>query len=114
MSDKTEEPTPRRLNKARQEGDSAVSATLGQSVGFVVVVALLPGLFLALTLGAGGTAYVADGVSDNTWTTGNSGGFVLFANIPIAAQTSLTSTSSFTGPATLPLEAGKLTITTIR
>ena len=53
MSDKTEEPTPRRLNKARQEGDSAVSATLGQSVSFLVVVALLPGLFLALTLGAG-------------------------------------------------------------
>jgi flagellar biosynthesis protein FlhB len=53
MSDKTEEPTARRLNKARQEGDSAVSATLGQSVGFLVVVALLPGLFLALTVGAG-------------------------------------------------------------
>ncbi|MES1183569.1 MAG: EscU/YscU/HrcU family type III secretion system export apparatus switch protein [Myxococcales bacterium] len=52
-SDKTEEPTPRRLNKARQEGDSAVSSTLLQSVGFVVVLALLPGLFLALTVGAG-------------------------------------------------------------
>ncbi len=53
MSDKTEEPTPRRLKKAREEGDSAVSATLGQSVGFLVVVALLPALFLALTVGAG-------------------------------------------------------------
>jgi flagellar biosynthesis protein FlhB len=52
-SDKTEEPTPRRLNKARQEGDSAVSSTLLQSVGFVVVLALLPGLFVALTVGAG-------------------------------------------------------------
>jgi len=53
MSDKSEEPTPRRLKKAREQGDSAVSATLGQSVAFVVVVALLPGFFLALTVGAG-------------------------------------------------------------
>jgi len=53
MSDKTEEPTPRRLRKAQEEGDHAISSTLGQSVGFVVVVALLPGLFLALTVGAG-------------------------------------------------------------
>ncbi len=53
MSDKTEEPTPRRLKKAREEGDSAVSATLGQSVGFLLVVALLPALFMALTIGAG-------------------------------------------------------------
>jgi flagellar biosynthesis protein FlhB len=52
-SDKTEEPSPRRLKKAREEGDSAVSSTLAQSVGFVVVVALLPGMFLALTVGAG-------------------------------------------------------------
>lgn len=53
MSDKTEEPTAKRLRKARDEGDSAVSSALGQSVGFVVVLALLPGLFLALTVGAG-------------------------------------------------------------
>jgi flagellar biosynthesis protein FlhB len=53
MSDKTEEPTPRRLKKAREQGDSAVSSTLGQSVGFVVVVALLPALFLAVTASAG-------------------------------------------------------------
>jgi flagellar biosynthesis protein FlhB len=53
MSDKTEDPTPRRLKKAREEGDSAVSSVVGQSVGFVVVVALLPALFLALTVGVG-------------------------------------------------------------
>jgi flagellar biosynthesis protein FlhB len=53
MSDKTEEPTPRRLKKAREEGDSAVSSTLGQSLGFLVVLALLPALFLALAVGAG-------------------------------------------------------------
>lgn len=48
MSDKTEEPTPRRLKKAREQGDSAVSVSLGQGVGFVVVVAILPALLLAL------------------------------------------------------------------
>jgi flagellar biosynthesis protein FlhB len=53
MSDKTEEPTPRRLKKARETGDSAVSAGLGQSVGFLAVIALLPGLGAALTLGVG-------------------------------------------------------------
>lgn len=53
MSDKTEPPTPRRLKKAREQGDSAVSAALGQSVGFLVVLALLPALGVALTLSAG-------------------------------------------------------------
>lgn len=91
---------------------TSLGLTFNQAAGHVLVEKL--GSPIALTLGAGGTAYAADGVSDNTWTAGNTGGFVLFANIPIAAQTSLTSTSSFTGPATLPLEAGKLTITTIR
>jgi len=53
MSDKTEQPTPRRLKKAREQGDSAVSSSLGQGLGFVVVVALLPGLSLALTVCTG-------------------------------------------------------------
>lgn len=53
MSDKTEEPTPRRLKKARDQGDSAVSTALGQGVGFVAVVALLPALLGALSAGAG-------------------------------------------------------------
>jgi flagellar biosynthetic protein FlhB len=53
MSDKTEEPTPRKLKKAREEGDSAVSSAIGQGVGFIVVVALLPALLSALTAGVG-------------------------------------------------------------
>jgi flagellar biosynthesis protein FlhB len=53
MSDKTEEATPKRLKKAREQGDSAVSSALGQSLGFLVVLALLPGLLLALGVGAG-------------------------------------------------------------
>ena len=59
MSDKTEQPTPRRLKKAREQGDSAVSAALGQSLGFVTVLAILPGLCLALAAGAGAALRVA-------------------------------------------------------
>jgi len=68
MSDKTEQPTPRRLKKAREQGDSAVSSSLGQGVGFVVVVALLPGLFLALTVGAGAAlrSAIVSGQPDTT------------------------------------------------
>jgi hypothetical protein len=91
---------------------TSLGLTFDQSAGHVLVER--KGSAIPLTLGAGGTAYAADSVDDNTWTAGNSGGLVLFANIPIAAQTTLTSTSSFIGPASLPLEAGKLTITTIR
>lgn len=42
MSDKTEDPTPRRLRKAREEGDSPVSAALVQGLGFVAAVAIAP------------------------------------------------------------------------
>lgn len=43
MSDKTEQPTPKRLQKARAEGDSPVSAALSQSVGFVAALSVLGG-----------------------------------------------------------------------
>ena len=42
MSEKTEEPTPQRLRKAREDGDSGISAQLGSSLSFLVVLALLP------------------------------------------------------------------------
>ncbi len=48
MSDKTEQPTPRRLRKARQEGDSPVSAALVTSVGFIGTLALAPAALEAL------------------------------------------------------------------
>lgn len=47
---KTEEPTPRRLRRARAEGDSPVSAALGQSLALLVAVLLVPGA-LAATAG---------------------------------------------------------------
>lgn len=44
MSDKTEQPTPKRLVKARAEGDSPVSAALSQSVGFLAALSVLGGV----------------------------------------------------------------------
>jgi len=48
VSDKTEDPTPKRLRKAREEGDSGASAYAAQSVAFVVAVALAPAAVRAL------------------------------------------------------------------
>lgn len=42
MSDKTEEPTPRKLRKAREQGDSPISGALGQGLAFVGALALCP------------------------------------------------------------------------
>lgn len=47
MSDKSEEPTPRRLRRAREEGDSGVSAYAAQAVAFLAVVGLVPGALAA-------------------------------------------------------------------
>jgi type III secretion protein U len=43
MSDKTEQPTSRRLAKARADGDSPLSAALSQSVGFAAALAVVGG-----------------------------------------------------------------------
>jgi type III secretion protein U len=48
VSDKTEEPTPRRLRKAREEGDSGVSAFAAQALAFLVAMALVPSAVRAL------------------------------------------------------------------
>jgi type III secretion protein U len=47
VSEKTEEPTPRRLAKAREKGDVAVSGTLSQALGFVVALLVVPGTIAA-------------------------------------------------------------------
>jgi flagellar biosynthesis protein FlhB len=48
--DKTEEPTPKRLRKAREEGDSGVSTQAAQSVAFLVAVSLAPAAIAALAV----------------------------------------------------------------
>lgn len=48
MSDKTEDPTPKRLRKAKEEGDSGVSSYASQALAFLVAVTLVPGAIAAL------------------------------------------------------------------
>lgn len=48
MSEKTEQPTTQRLQKARSEGDSGVSAFASQALAFLVAVTLLPAAVRAL------------------------------------------------------------------
>ncbi len=50
MSDKTEQATPKRLRKAREEGDSGHSAFAAQAVAFVVAVAVVPAAVRAAAL----------------------------------------------------------------
>ncbi len=65
----------------------------------------------ALTLGAS-PSFVSDGAEDTTWTSGATGAFTLFPNVAVGAGTA-TLGGTFTGPTTIPLEAGKLTIVPI-
>ena len=48
MSEKTEEPTPKRLRKAREDGDSGTSAFAGQTLGFLVAIAIVPSALRAV------------------------------------------------------------------
>lgn len=61
MSDKTEEPTPKRLRKAQEEGNSPLSTFASQSVAFVCAVAVAPAAFASLALRAGGDLRAAIG-----------------------------------------------------
>jgi flagellar biosynthesis protein FlhB len=48
MSEKTEDATPKRLRKAREDGDSGSSAFAAQSIAFLVAIVLLPAAIRAL------------------------------------------------------------------
>lgn len=53
MSDRTEEPTPRRLERARREGDAPVSSALVSGLGLVIAASLAPGAIRAVAMRAG-------------------------------------------------------------
>lgn len=48
MSDKTEQPTPKRVRRAHEEGDSGASSVLSQSLAFLVATALTAGALATL------------------------------------------------------------------
>jgi flagellar biosynthesis protein FlhB len=52
VSEKTEEPTPRRFAKAREKGDVAVSAATSQALGFLVALLVVPGTIAATAVEA--------------------------------------------------------------
>lgn len=70
---------------------------------------------IPLTSSLGGTSAAVDNANDVTWTLGNAGGLVLFANIDLSSgsQTTLSSATPFVGPTSIQLEPGKLVMTTI-
>ncbi|MBX3206147.1 MAG: EscU/YscU/HrcU family type III secretion system export apparatus switch protein [Labilithrix sp.] len=54
MSDKTEEPTPKRIRKAQEEGNSPLSTFASQSVAFLAAVAIAPAAVVALVARSSG------------------------------------------------------------
>jgi hypothetical protein len=53
-----------------------------------------------------------DGDGAFTWTAGNSGRYVLFPNVDVSSPT-ITLTGDLSGPHTIPVMAGKLTLVAI-
>lgn len=97
------------------------AATFYQSLGLTFdatkahVLVQEQGTPMALSLTGNGTAFAVDNGDDLTWTPGSTGGLVLFANVDVGGGTAtLSRTGAFVGPTSLPLEAGKITMTTIR
>jgi type III secretion protein U len=63
VSDKTEQPTPKRLRKAQEEGDTPLSSFATQSAAFVAAVAVAPSAIVALSTQASADLRSAIGVA---------------------------------------------------
>lgn len=90
MSDKTEEPTPKRIRKAQEEGRSPLSTTASQSVAFLATVAIAPSAVSALAsrTGAdlrGAIARAADASPSVTFDAASLASSVLLLSAPILA-----------------------------
>ncbi|MBK9035294.1 MAG: hypothetical protein IPL61_29250 [Myxococcales bacterium] len=67
----------------------------------------------ALALTGGGSPFAVASSDDTAWTAGSTGGLVLFTNVAVGTAT-LSTSGAIVGATALPVEAGTLTITTIR
>jgi len=67
VSAKTEDPTPRRLAKAREKGDVAVSIATSQGLGFLVAVFVVPATIAATAAHATGLLRGALGGAGPVW-----------------------------------------------
>jgi hypothetical protein len=90
----------------------AISSGMTFDAGAAHVFVHKRGTATALTLG-GATSYVSDGDNDTTWTAGATGTFTLFPNVPVGITGMATLGGTFTGPSSIPLQAGKFTIVPI-
>lgn len=79
--DKTEQPTPRRLRKAREQGDVPVSSALTQALGFLAALAVLPGAALATASTAG--ALIRAALEGRTLSPWDMAGSVLVLSLPV-------------------------------
>ena len=95
MSEKTEEPTPQRLRKAREEGDAGVSVQAASAIGFLVAVALVPAALAAVAERATSLVVAAIGrASDPSPTVGAPEvvvPMVLALTVPIVTAVAVTS-----------------------
>ena len=85
MSDKTEQPTAKRLAKARAEGDSPISAALSQSVGFVAALAVVGGVATVATAQASALISAALAHPTEPATPGALAEIVLGITLPVLA-----------------------------
>jgi len=85
VSDKTEKPTPKRLAKARAEGDSAISAALSQSVGFLAALAIVNGAVTLVSERANALVHAALAQPGSTIAPAALASLVLGASVPVVA-----------------------------
>jgi flagellar biosynthesis protein FlhB len=115
VSDKTEEPTPRRLARAREKGDIAVSGASSQAFGFIVALFVVPGTIAATAAQA--TAVFRRALVGGSWASGTEtiATSVVLLVTPLlaaiglaAALTTLAQTGALFAPARIKPDLGKL------
>ncbi len=88
-----------------------LSATADPARGHVLIQQL--GTPRALALTGAGAVFAVDNSDDLSWTAGATGGLVFFPNVAVGTST-LSTSGAIVGPTSLPVEAGTITIATIR
>jgi len=90
MSDKTEQPTPKRLRRAREQGDSPLSGALVQGAAFAVALWLTPAAIAALAVRAGELLRAAIKSPDTPLSTLDVGLWVITLTSPLLVAVALT------------------------
>jgi flagellar biosynthesis protein FlhB len=113
MSDKTEEPTPRRLAKAREKGDVGVSSFASQALGFLVAVLLVPGAVAATAAHA--SAMLQGALHGGSWSSMELAREVVVLTAPLllavaatSALATLVQTGALFAPRRMAPDLGKL------